>query len=64
MKPVALRKPLQEYVNRDFLQDQKSKEKKVLPLYNPFNFAAFYKKDDDDDEGNNQNQPFYNNYIL
>jgi len=65
MKPIVLRKPLEEYVQRDFLEEQKSKEKKVLPLFNPINYASLFKKDDDDDDDENtQNKPFYNNYIL
>ena len=63
MKPVLLRKALEEYVQRDFLDHQKAKEKKVLPLFNPLNFPSFFKKDDDEDEGD-QNRPFYNHYIL
>lgn len=63
MKPIQLRKPLEEYVQRDFLQEQKSKEKRVLSLHQPFPFSTFFKKDDDDDDGG-QNQPFYSNYVL
>ena len=47
MKPIVLRKPLEEYVNRDNLEEQKAKEKKILPLFNPFQLP-FFKKDDDD----------------
>jgi hypothetical protein len=64
MKPIQMRKPLEDYVQRDFLEEQKSKSKRVLPLYSPFPYNAFFKKDDDEDEGGGQNQPFYNNYIL
>jgi hypothetical protein len=63
MKPITLRKPLEEYVHRDFMEEQKAKEKKVLPLFNPINYASFFRKDDDEDEGG-ENKPFYNNYIL
>ena len=64
MKPVVLRKPLEDYVGRDNLEEQKAKEKKkILPLFNPFQLP-FFKKDDDDEEGGPQNPSFYNNYVL
>ena len=63
MKPVVLRKPLEDFVNRDNLEELKSKQKKILPLWNPFQLP-FFKKDDDDEEGGPQNPSFYNNYVL
>lgn len=63
MKPIVLRKPLEDYVNKDNLEEVKSKQKKILPLFNPFQLP-FFKKDDDDEEGGQHNPSFYNNYIL
>ena len=63
MKPIALRRPLEDYVNRDNAEEEKAKEKKVLPLFNPYQLP-FFKKDDDDEEGGPHNPSFYNNYIL
>lgn len=58
-----LRKPLEDYVQKDFMEMQKSKEKKVLQVFKPFNFPFF--KPDDDDEGGPQNPSFFNNnYIV
>ena len=45
------------------MEMQKSKEKKVLQVFKPFNFPFF--KPDDDDEGGPQNPSFFNNnYIV
>ena len=67
MKAVVLRKPLEGYVEQDYQQELKSKEKKVLPLFNLYALPSLFKRDDDDEEdqeGGPQNPSFYNNYIL
>jgi hypothetical protein len=58
----VLRKPLEEYVQRDFMEAQKSKEKKAMQLFKPFHLPFF--KPDDEDEDGPPNASFYNNYVL